>query len=356
MKMKHRLSLISLACLASVQLAHAAPRYDQTGSFYVPVSIGQYFPASSLNERSSITAGIGIGYNINNYFAVQTNIFGFAPTNRTTNNYVTGYNWDLEGRLNLANPSPFMPYVVLGAGALKNVNSQVALDYGVGVDYLVSQHVSFGVSWRQAYQFVGSEANNFALANVTWSFGQPAPVAAAPVVTSTVVVVAPTMAQRQQVMLQRAQVALKPILPNGVYMCKGNIAGNEAGCVTFAGNVMTMHLNIRFMQNKSMIQNQYNTPIQSLGSFMHAYPNTKVTLYGFASSEGPQGFNQKLSLQRATQVKSYLVKTSGISASRIQVVGMGTKDPIASNKTAMGRSLNRRVEAEVPVPAQLVGQ
>ncbi len=349
MKMTHRLSLISVACLAAAQLAHAAPRYDQTGSFYVPLSIGQYFPASSFNEKSSLTGGIGLGYNINNYFAVQTNLFGFAPTNRATNNNVSGYNWDLEGRANLANSSRFMPYVVLGAGALKNTNTQIALDYGVGVDYLLGHNLSFGVSFREAYQFVGSKANNFGLANLTWTFGNaPAPVAApAPVVTNTVVVT-------QQTMLQKAQTSLKPILPGGVYLCKGNIAGNEAGCVTFNGNVMTMHLNVRFLQNKSAIQSQYGTPIASVGKFMQAYPDTKATLYGYASSEGPAAFNQKLSAQRAMQVKGYLVHTSHISASRISVVGMGTKNPIASNKTAAGRAENRRVETEIPVPARLV--
>ena len=351
MRMKHRLSLISLACLASAQLVHAAPRYDQSGTFYIPISVGQYFPDSSFNEHSSFTGGIGLGYNINNYFAVQTNIFGFAPVNKTSGNTVTGYNWDLEGRLNLANSSPIMPYVVLGAGALKNTNTQVALDYGVGVDYLVAQNLSFGVSFRQAYQFVGSKANNFGLANVTWTFGNPPAVESAVVASSTVVVVAqPT----QQAMLQRAQTTLKPILPNGVYLCKGNIAGNEAGCVTFNGNIMTMHLNVRFLQNKSAIQSKYGTPIQSVGNFMHAYPSTKAVLYGYASSEGPAAFNQQLSMKRAVQVKGYLVNTSHINSSRITVVAMGTKNPIDSNKTEAGREANRRVETEIPVPAELV--
>jgi OOP family OmpA-OmpF porin len=351
MKMTHRLSLISLACLAATQLASAAPRYDQSGTFYLPLSIGQYFPNSSFNEQSSITAGIGLGYNINNYFAVQTNLFGFSPRNRATNNSTSGYNWDLEGRANLANSSPFMPYVVLGAGALKNVNTQVALDYGVGVDYLLGHNLSVGLSWRQAYEFVGATANNFALVNVTWTFGSaPAPVAApapAPVVASAVVVT-------QQTMLQKAQVTLKPILPNGVFLCKGNIAGDEAGCVTFNGNIMTMHLNVRFLKGKSAIQNQYGTPIQSVANFMNAYPSTKATLYGYASSEGSAAFNQKLSAKRAAQVKNYLVNTGHINASRVTVVGMGTQNPIMSNKTAAGRTANRRVETEIPVPAQLV--
>ncbi|MCX7123658.1 MAG: OmpA family protein [Gammaproteobacteria bacterium] len=350
MKMKHRVSLISLACLASAQLAHAAPRYDQTGNFYIPLSVGQYFPDSSLNERSSFTAGIGLGYNINNYFAVQTNLFGFGPVNRTTGREVTGYNWDLEGRVNLANSSPIMPYLVLGAGALKNTNAQIALDYGVGVDYLMAHNLSFGVSFRQAYQFVGSKANNFGLANVTWTFGsEPVSpvVAAAPIVTQAVVVT-------QQTMLKKAQASLKPILPNGVFLCKGNIAGDEAGCVTFNGNIMTMHLNVRFLQNKAGIQSQYGTPIQSVGNFMHAYPDTKVTLYGYASSEGRLAFNQALSMKRALQVKGYLVHGSHINPSRISVVAMGVKNPIESNKTKAGRQANRRVETEIPVPARLL--
>ncbi|MGB5421448.1 MAG: OmpA family protein, partial [Desulfobacterales bacterium] len=46
---------------------------------------------------------------------------------------------------------------------------------------------------------------------------------------------------------------------------------------------------------------------------------------------------------RANIVKSYLVG-KGVDPSRITVYGLGPKDPIGSNATEEGRSLNRRIE------------
>ncbi len=51
----------------------------------------------------------------------------------------------------------------------------------------------------------------------------------------------------------------------------------------------------------------------------------------------------KLSKDRAESVKSYLV-SKGANASAIEATGYGETQPIATNKTAKGRQINRRVE------------
>jgi OOP family OmpA-OmpF porin len=128
---------------------------------------------------------------------------------------------------------------------------------------------------------------------------------------------------------------------------------NQAGCVTFNGNVMTMHLNVKFDKNMAVIRPEYYGPISRLGDFMSAYPNTDVVLYGYASSEGPLAFNQTLSGKRAIVVENYLVNVKHIDASRVTTKAMGISNPIADNSTQAGRVLNRRVEADVPVPVQI---
>jgi OOP family OmpA-OmpF porin len=50
-----------------------------------------------------------------------------------------------------------------------------------------------------------------------------------------------------------------------------------------------------------------------------------------------------LSKDRAESVKQYLVN-QGTNPSKIEAVGYGQDQPIASNKTAAGRQKNRRVE------------
>ena len=54
-------------------------------------------------------------------------------------------------------------------------------------------------------------------------------------------------------------------------------------------------------------------------------------------------YNQILSEKRARAVKKYLVE-KGIEAERISAVGYGSPQNTASNKTAAGRALNRRID------------
>jgi type VI secretion system protein ImpK len=56
--------------------------------------------------------------------------------------------------------------------------------------------------------------------------------------------------------------------------------------------------------------------------------------------------NQELSEKRAHSVAQVLM-AKGVVTTRLQVMGMGDKQPVASNSSPQGRALNRRVEIEV---------
>lgn len=78
---------------------------------------------------------------------------------------------------------------------------------------------------------------------------------------------------------------------------------------------------------------------------------------GHTDSIGTDEYNRKLSLRRADSVKTYLV-SQGVPQIKIRADGRGESEPVASNKTADGRSQNRRVEVTVvptgykgPLPA-----
>lgn len=72
----------------------------------------------------------------------------------------------------------------------------------------------------------------------------------------------------------------------------------------------------------------------------------KLFIDGHTSSTGTKKLNDKLSLNRANSVKSYLVG-KGISSERLTATGFGSDKPIADNKTEAGRKANRRVEFRV---------
>lgn len=70
----------------------------------------------------------------------------------------------------------------------------------------------------------------------------------------------------------------------------------------------------------------------------------RLALIGHTDSQGSTEGNDTLSSRRAAAVRDWLVG-AGIAESRLSVSGKGESEPIASNDTEDGRTLNRRVQA-----------
>lgn len=71
--------------------------------------------------------------------------------------------------------------------------------------------------------------------------------------------------------------------------------------------------------------------------------NINIRIEGHTDNQGDAASNQKLSVLRAKSIQEYFVK-KGIKNERLSIAGFGLSKPIASNATAKGRSMNRRVE------------
>ena len=68
-----------------------------------------------------------------------------------------------------------------------------------------------------------------------------------------------------------------------------------------------------------------------------------MQIYGHTDNVGTRAANEKVSTQRAEEVRKYLVN-SGVSNSRLTSQGLAYDYPVASNDTEAGRAQNRRVE------------
>ena len=86
--------------------------------------------------------------------------------------------------------------------------------------------------------------------------------------------------------------------------------------------------------------------LDAIAAILIKYPNVKFSLEGHTDSDGSEISNQKLSENRANVVKDELIKR-GVIASNIVALGFGESTPIASNKTAAGKALNRRTEVKL---------
>ncbi|EOI3569596.1 OmpA family protein [Cronobacter dublinensis] len=75
-----------------------------------------------------------------------------------------------------------------------------------------------------------------------------------------------------------------------------------------------------------------------------AKPGWLIVVTGHTDSTGDEQSNQVLSLKRAESVRDWMRDTGDVPESCFAVQGYGESRPVATNDTAEGRALNRRVE------------
>jgi len=107
--------------------------------------------------------------------------------------------------------------------------------------------------------------------------------------------------------------------------------------------IVTMPQDILFAVDSATLTPTLIGDLQDVARSLNSYPNTTVQVVGHTDNTGDAAYNQRLSEQRAQSVASVLIN-GGVAPSRINIVGRGENNPIASNQTAEGRQQNRRVE------------
>ncbi|WP_339437977.1 OmpA family protein [Pseudomonas sp. EA_15y_Pfl1_P104] len=76
-------------------------------------------------------------------------------------------------------------------------------------------------------------------------------------------------------------------------------------------------------------------------------PSAQLRVTGHTDSVGKDAYNQRLSDKRAHSVTDYLVGSGVPRSAFVAVTGAGESQPVADNKTAEGRALNRRTEIQI---------
>lgn len=84
--------------------------------------------------------------------------------------------------------------------------------------------------------------------------------------------------------------------------------------------------------------------LKEIAKTLNDTPTLNVRITGHTDNQGNAQSNLTLSTRRAEAVKEALIKTWGISASRLQTEGKGQTVPVADNQSSEGRANNRRVE------------
>jgi len=101
---------------------------------------------------------------------------------------------------------------------------------------------------------------------------------------------------------------------------------------------------IYFAAGKDKILAESSAVLDAIASTLKATPKVKkIAIQGHTDNQGNGDKNLELSQRRAEAVRTALIQR-GVAADRLEAQGFGATQPIASNKTAAGRSTNRRVE------------
>ena len=151
---------------------------------------------------------------------------------------------------------------------------------------------------------------------------------------------AATSATQQQISdAQAAQAAADAQRKRALNVLKSfaNVVEDKDGKLTISIGGETL-----FKRNSAKFGPSAIQELTALAVYLQLDPRPTV-VEGHTSSTGKADYNMKLSQDRAKGVMDFLI-AQGVSADRITSVGFGETRPIADNKTAAGRALNRRVD------------
>ncbi len=110
---------------------------------------------------------------------------------------------------------------------------------------------------------------------------------------------------------------------------------------------------VNFDFNSSTLTSTAKTNLDKLVGVLVNNPDTNINIYGFTDSKGTDEYNQGLSERRANAVKAYMI-SKGVASDRMFSMGMGEKDPVATNDTDAGRAQNRRVEFAITANEDMI--
>jgi outer membrane protein OmpA-like peptidoglycan-associated protein len=113
----------------------------------------------------------------------------------------------------------------------------------------------------------------------------------------------------------------------------------ERGLLVTLGDVL-------FQTGHAEMQPAAAPRMDKLAAFLRQFPEKKLLIEGYTDTVGPGHMNMELSQRRAESVKAALV-ARGVDSSRMSLGAYGESYPVATNQTADGRQLNRRVEVVV---------
>ncbi len=107
--------------------------------------------------------------------------------------------------------------------------------------------------------------------------------------------------------------------------------------------ILPLPQDLLFATDSATLRPDLQRDLRGIASNLVQYPRSDVIVIGHTDNTGSAAYNQGLSERRAASVAQVL-RSEGVAANRVQTIGRGLTQPVASNTTPAGRAQNRRVE------------
>ena len=388
MKPTNAMQLLSLAGIGTLMTLSAAPAAAQEGGYYYGglslgksqakideeritarlLASGLTTTGMSKDERDTAFKLFG-GYQFNRNFAVEAGYFnlgkfGFTSTTTpagTLNGQIKlqGFNLDLVGTLPLTENLSAIGRVgaqrasardsFSGTGAVTVLNanphkSEVNYKFGAGLQYAFSPSLLMRAE-AERYRINDAVGNhggvNLFSVSLVIPFGRaPAVVARAP--APVYVAPAPEPAPAPAPVVVAAAPVAPPVAPV--------VVPPERRRVSFAADSL-------FSFDKSDIRAEGKAELDGFAKQLQGTRFDVVTVEGHTDRLGSTAYNQRLSEQRANSVKTYLVTSAGVDASKVSAVGKGESTAVTKPEDCKGTKPtpkliaclqpDRRVDVEV---------
>ena len=388
MKPTNAMQLLSLAGIGTLMTLSAAPAAAQEGGYYYGglslgksqakideeritarlLASGLTTTGMSKDERDTAFKLFG-GYQFNRNLAVEAGYFnlgkfGFTSTTTpagTLNGQIKlqGFNLDLVGTLPLTENLSAIGRVgaqrasardsFSGTGAVTVLNanphkSEVNYKFGAGLQYAFSPSLLMRAE-AERYRINDAVGNhggvNLFSVSLVIPFGRaPAVVARAP--APVYVAPAPEPAPAPAPVVVAAAPVAPPVAPV--------VVPPERRRVSFAADSL-------FSFDKSDIRAEGKAELDGFAKQLQGTRFDVVTVEGHTDRLGSTAYNQRLSEQRANSVKTYLVTSGGVDATKVSAVGKGESTAVTKPEDCKGTKPtpkliaclqpDRRVDVEV---------
>lgn len=115
---------------------------------------------------------------------------------------------------------------------------------------------------------------------------------------------------------------------------------------------LTLNGALLYDSGKAEIKESAIAFVDKIGDVLKSYDDNYIWIIGHTDTvpmidNGKYSDNMELSSGRAYSVYKYLRDVKGMDVTTMACMGRGEEEPVASNETAEGRALNRRVEIKI---------